>query len=46
MQGYVAIRMGQQPLFIRDAYTANDNWAFTAKGVYVKTMSNSHYAFS
>jgi hypothetical protein len=46
MQRHVAIRMRQQPFFIRNAYAANDNWAFSAKGVYVKTVSNSHYAFS
>ena len=43
---FVAIRMRQQPFFVRNAYATNDNWAFTAKGVYVKTVSNSHYVFS
>ena len=42
MQRDVAVGMGQQPFFIRNAYPANDDWAFTAKSVYVKTMSNSH----
>lgn len=42
MQRDVAVGVGQQPFFIRNAYPANDDWAFTAKSVYVKTMSNSH----
>lgn len=39
MQRDVAVGVGQQPFFIRNAYPANDDWAFTAKSVYVKTMS-------
>ena len=42
MQRDVAVGVGQQPFFIRNAYPANNDWAFTAKSVYVKTMSNSH----
>ena len=46
MQRHVSIRMRQQTFFVRNTYAANDNWAFSAKGVYIKTVSNSHYAFS
>ena len=35
MERYVAIRMRQQSFFVRNAYATNDNWAFTAKGMYV-----------
>ena len=46
MQRHVAIRMRQQTFFVRNAHAANDNWANAAKGVYIKTVSNTHYAFS
>jgi hypothetical protein len=46
MQGDIAVGVCQQPLLIGNAHAANNNRASAAKGVYVKTVSNAHYAFS
>ncbi|MDA6076899.1 hypothetical protein O0544_11590 [Edwardsiella anguillarum] len=42
MQGDIAIGMGQQPLWMRDAHAADNQRPFAAEAVNVKTVTNSH----